>query len=236
MNAPLRLSALAGLLLLSATGLGAQSPAPTMTTEAKPAAKAAPANPFLLSPEEQARLHRLGLEDHTDMLRQLGITKLRPGRDPSPGSTSLPNYDSAKANPYPNWPDALILKDGRKVATAARWWQQRRPEIVEDFEREIVGRIPAGVPTVTWTVTETVPTTVAGRAVVARRVVGHVDNSAYPAIAVDIKMVVVVPADAAGPVPTLIMFGWGNLPDEPAPRFGPEPAAPPSHEQLIAAG
>ena len=236
MNTPLRLPALAGLLLLSATSLAAQSSASATTPEAKPAAKAAPANPFLLSPEEQARLHQLALEDQADMLRQLGITKLRPGRDPNPGSTNLPNYDPAKANPFPDWPDALTFKDGRKVATAAQWWEQRRPEIVEDFEREVVGRIPAAVPTVTWSVTETVRTTVAGRPVVARRVVGRVDNSACPAIAVEIRMVVVVPADAPGPVPTRVMFGWGNLPDEPAPRFGPEPAAPPSHEQLIAAG
>ena len=35
------------------------------------------------------------------------------------------------------------------------WWQQRRPEIVEDFEREVIGRVPANVPAVTWTVIET---------------------------------------------------------------------------------
>jgi hypothetical protein len=37
----------------------------------------------------------------------------------------------------------------------------------------------------------------------------------------------------------LVMFGFGNMPDEPAPRFGPpgsDPSDPPSTEQLIAAG
>ena len=37
--------------------------------------------------------------------------------------------------------------------------------------------------------------------------------------------------------PVLMMFGAGNMPGEPLPRFGkaPDPAAPPSTEQLIAA-
>ncbi len=232
MSSLVRSSLFVGVALLAAAALGAQQPA----TATPPAARPAPANPFLLSPEERARLHELGQQDQADMLRQLGITKLRPGRDPNPGSANLPNYDEAKANPYPDWPDALTLGNGTRVTTAAQWWQQRRPEIAEDFEREVVGRIPAGVPAVRWEVLEIVNTTVAGRPVVARRVVGRVDNSACPAINVEIKLVVAVPADAPAPVPTLMMFGWGNLPDEPAPRFGPEPAAPPSHEQLIAAG
>ena len=41
-----------------------------------------------------------------------------------------------------------MLKNGAKVTTADAWWKQRRPEIVEDFEREVVGRVPADVPAV----------------------------------------------------------------------------------------
>ncbi len=118
------------------------------------------------------------------------------------------------------------------------WWQKRRSEIVEDFEREVYGRVPANVPKVTWQVAETVETTVGGQPVVARRVVGHVDNSAHPAISVDITMAVVVPVNAKGPVPVLMMFGFGNMPGDPVFRFpgAQEPAAPPSTEQLIASG
>ncbi len=73
---------------------------------------------------------------------------------------------------------------------------------------------------------------------VAREVIGHVDNSAYPAVTVDIKMAVVLPAVADQPVPVLVMFGWGNMPDQPAPKFPgqTEPAAPASPDQLIASG
>src|SRR5207245_7897831 len=174
------------------------------------------------------------------MMRQLGITKLRPGANgrAAAGEPGAANYDPARANPYPDWPDVLTLKDGRKVTTAELWWQERRPEIAEDFEREVYGRVPEGVPKVTWTVAETVETAVGRQPVVARRVIGHVDNSADPAITVDIKMAVVLPVNATAPVPVLIMFGWGNMPGEPRPRFpgAQEPAAPPSTDQLIAAG
>jgi lysophospholipase L1-like esterase len=230
-----RILSLSALGILAPLWLWAQTPA-----SKAPAAPAPPVNPFRLSPEERARLERLSREDHADMMRQLGITKLRPGFNgfAKPGEPNAANYDPAKANPYPDWPDVLTLKDGGKVTTAEMWWQKRRPEIVEDFEREVYGRVPADVPKVTWTVTKTVETTVGGQPVVARRVIGHVDNSAYPAITVDIKMAVVVPVNAKGPVPVLIMFGWGNMPDEPLPRFPgfQEPAAPPSTEQLVASG
>ena len=179
-------------------------------------------------------------EDHADMMRQLGITKLRPGANgrAAAGEPGAANYDPARANPHPDWPDALTLKDGRKVTSAGMWWHERRPEIVEDFEREVYGRVPPGVPKVAWTVAETVDTTVGGQPVVARRVVGHADNSAHPALTVDIRMAVVVPTNAKAPVPVLIMFGRGNMPGEPGPQFPgvQEPAAPPSTDQLIAAG
>ena len=237
MSPSFRILALSGFFLLLTAPLGAQTAAPAPVI-AK--VVAAPVNPFLLSPEERERLQKLTNEDHADMLAQLGITKLRPGPSGStaPGTVNPANYDPAKANPFPDWPDVLTLKNGAKVTTAAQWWNQRRPEIMEDFEREVIGRIPANVPKVTWEVTETVNTTVGGRAVIARRVIGHIDNSVCPGIAVDIKMAVVVPAQTNGPVPVLMIFGWGNMPDEPLPKWPGmvDPIAPPSTEQLIAAG
>jgi lysophospholipase L1-like esterase len=213
--------------------LSAQTPSPTPSPSAA-------ASPFQLSPEERARLEQLSREDHADMLRQLGIVKLRPGPNgrAAAGEPGAANYDPARANPYPDWPDALTSKDGRKVTTPEQWWRKRRPEIVEDFEGDVYGRVPKEVPQVAWNVTETVRTTVGGQPVVARRVVGRAANSAHPAISVEIKMSVVVPVNAIGPVPALIMFGAGNMPGEPVPRFpgAQEPAAPPSTEQLIAAG
>ena len=46
-----------------------------------------------------------------------------------------------------------MLKSGQKVTTAPLWWNDRRPEIVEDFDREIYGRVPKETPKVNWEVT-----------------------------------------------------------------------------------
>src|SRR5450631_3279370 len=95
-------------------------------------------------------------EDHQNMMDQLGIKALRPGPSGTETAPDHANYDESTANPFPVLPDALTLKNGKKVTTAKMWWNQRRPEIVEDFEREVLGRVPKDVPKVTWTVTNTV--------------------------------------------------------------------------------
>ena len=151
-------------------------------------------------------------QDHRNMLDQLGIKALRPGPSGNESAPNHANYDEAKANPFPNLPEVLTLKNGKKVTTADMWLKQRRPEIVEDFDREVLGRVPKNVPKVTWAVTNTVTATVAGRPVVGKLVMGHVDNSAYPEITVDIQMTLVTPADAKGPVPVMMMFGGRGLP------------------------
>jgi hypothetical protein len=185
-------------------------------------------------------------QDHQNMKDQLGIKKLRPGPSGQTTATNSANYDPAKANPYPDLPDPLSLKSGQKVTTADVWWKQRRPEIAEDIEREVIGRVPKNVPKVTWSVTTQAVDRVVGEIPVnARQMVGHVDNSACPSIEVKIQMTLVTPKDAKGPVPVLMMFGgfggggFPRRPGEPAPtnRFGGGNFAdPPSTDQLIAAG
>jgi lysophospholipase L1-like esterase len=228
------------VLVLIASSLGALSVPSQLPTTASPTPLPAAPNPFQISPEERARLDQQGREDHADMLRQLGIVKLRPGANgrAAVGEPGAANYDPALANPFPDWPETLRLKNGSTVSTADEWWRTRRPEIVRDFEQEIYGRIPGNVPAVTWKTIETVGATLGGQPVTARRVVGHVDNAAFPKLTVDIRMAVVLPRNAKGPVPVLIMFGSGAMPGDPVFRFpgAAEPAAPPSTDQLIAAG
>jgi hypothetical protein len=183
-------------------------------------------------------------QDHKNMMEQLGIKVLRPGPSGRTGATNSANYDPARANPYPDLPDPLTLKNGKKVTTADAWWKQRRPEIMEDFEREVIGRVPKNVPKVTWTITTQATDRVVGEIPVnARQLVGHADNSACPSIEVKIQMTLVTPKDSKASVPVLMMFGgFGSFPrrpGEPAPtnRFGGGNFAdPPSTEQLIAAG
>jgi hypothetical protein len=144
-------------------------------------------------------------EDHQNMMDQLGVKTLRRGADPNNQST----FDEATANPYKDsMPDALTLKNGTKV-TRADQWPKRRAEIAEDFEREVYGRIPANVPKVTWEVTATNRGESGGIPTVTKTLVGHVDNSAYPQITVNIQASFTVPANATAPVPIMIEFGGG---------------------------
>jgi len=152
-------------------------------------------------------------QDHQNMMDQLGIKALRPGPSGDEKAPNHANYDESLANPYPNLPDVLMLKNGKKVTTAEMWSKERRPEIVEDFEREVYGRIPKNVPKVTWTVKVTDREFVGFTPVIAKELIGHVDNSAYPAIDVTIQMTLVLPANAKGPVPVLMMFGRTGLPN-----------------------
>ena len=162
--------------------------------------------------------------DHKNMMEQLGIKRLRPGPSGRTGATNSANYDPAKANPFPDLPDPLTLKDGRKVTTPEMWWKERRPEIVEDFEREVVGRVPKNVPKVTWTVVSNVTDGLVGKLRAnGKQLVGHVDNSAYPEITVDIRMTLVTPATNSGRVPVLMMFGGFGGGGMPRPAGSPAP-------------
>src|SRR5207253_8688515 len=88
------------------------------------------------------------------------------------------------------------------------WWKQRRPEIVEDFDREIYGRVPKATPKVTWEVTGTIEDKNGDVPVITKQLVGHVDNSAYPLIKVDIQLTLTTPANVKGPVPVMMEFGF----------------------------
>ena len=152
-------------------------------------------------------------QDHQNMMDQLGIKSIRHSFDSDQSSPYAANYDESKANPFPVIPDLMKMNNGRRVTSAQQWWNVRRPEIVEGFESEVYGRVPANVPKVTWIVEAEEIETLGMMRVKAKQLRGHVDNSACPSINVDIKMVVVTPADAKGPVPLLMMFGGANLPN-----------------------
>ncbi|HTU50350.1 MAG TPA: hypothetical protein VMF56_07130 [Acidobacteriaceae bacterium] len=194
MQIPMRLpSALASISLLAALTL---SPAPAL------AQNSSTPPPVTFTAEQ----------DHQNMMNQLGIQALRPGPSGDPKAPDHANYDESKANPWPNLPDALTLNNGQKVTTAKMWWQQRRPQIVHDFNEYVYGFVPKNVPAVTWSVVATEHEYVGFHPVIATELNGHADNSAYPLISVNLRMTLVTPADTNGPVPVLMMFGRSVFP------------------------
>jgi hypothetical protein len=145
-------------------------------------------------------------QDHLRILDLLHIRSLRPGPDGDPKSPNAANFDESKVNSY-SLPDPLVLKKGKRIKSGKDWWKRRRPEIVEDFDREIYGRVPAHTPQVKWEITSSVRDTVGGVAVITKNLVGHVDNSSYPQVHVDIQLSLITPANAPGPVPVMMEFG-----------------------------
>jgi len=175
--------------------------------------------------------------DHQHMLDQLHITSLRRGRDGGdPKSPFYANYDESKANPYPDLPDPLITKNGRKVTSPGMWWTVRRPEIVEDFDREIYGRVPAVTPSVNWQIISVTRTNNGDVPVLTKQLVGHVDNSADTNITVDIKLTLTTPANASHPVPVMMQFGFNFAAFSRLRTPLPRPTGPTWQQQVLARG
>jgi len=116
--------------------------------------------------------------------------------------------DESKVTPPQNLPDPLKLNDGKPVTSAKMWWDQRRPEIVESFDREILGRLPKNTPAVTWQVTSTATEKNGDVPVITKNLLGHVGYSSYLPINVDIQLTLTTPSNATGPVPVIMELSW----------------------------
>lgn len=147
-------------------------------------------------------------DDYQQMLAQLKITSVRPGPSGNPSAANAANTDETKASPYTLLPDPLVLKNGKKVTNAETWWKKRRPEIVEEFDREIYGRVPKQTPKVNWEVTSSIDSVIGGIPVLTKNLLGHVDNSSYPQLKVDIQLTVTTPKNSNKPVPVIMEFGF----------------------------
>jgi hypothetical protein len=123
------------------------------------------------------------------------------------------------------------------VTNAKTWGKQRRAEIVEDFDREIYGRVPRATPKVNWEIADTTKETKYDVPVITKKIVGHVDNSSYPLIKVDIQLTLTTPADAVGPVPVIMELSFVFPPGFrfPAPPPGASPPAGPAWQQQVLA-
>ncbi len=175
--------------------------------------------------------------DHAQMLGQLGIKEVRPGRDPNSNDPDrAPNYDEMKANPWIYYPDPLTTFDGKKVKSAKMWRKVRRPELVKVFEDEVYGRVPENVPAVHWEVVKEEKVDMEGIPCIRRDLAGVADNSACPSIEVRIQAQVTWPEAAKGPVPVIMEFGYifsGGF------RFPTRPGVPPAkswQQQVVERG
>jgi len=161
-------------------------------------------------PSKQYRdsIKNLSVADRQNMMDQLGIKDLRPGVSPDLKAANAANYDDAKAFPYNEIPELLVLKNGKKVTSPEVWIKKRRPELFELFDREVYGRTPLKTPEVRWEVVSQKEEIAGGVPVIAKILSGHVDNSIYPAVRVDIKLKLVTPKLSKKKVPVILEFSW----------------------------
>lgn len=210
---------------------------PAQTSAAKPApAQTAPA--YKPTPEELA-IQAASEKDHQRMMDLLGISQLRPGASGDPKAPNAANYDESKADIYGPPPDPLVLNNGKPVTNTAQWWKERRPQIVELFDREVLGRVPSHLPKVTWEVTSVRHEMNGQVPIVTKTLVGHVDNSADPKISVNIDLTLSTPANAKGPVPVIMELAFSKafmaMFLKRFPQFAPPANAGPAWEQQVLA-
>jgi len=182
----------------------------------------------------QQQDYRAAEADRRAMLDRLGIASTRPGADGfDRDAPNAANYDEARAG-TPALPELLRFADGAPVRTAEEW-PRRRAEIVELFDREVYGRVPATAPRIGWRVVKEERATEAGMAVVKRWLEGVADNSGWPQASAKIALRYTLPADAGEKLPVILSFGLPEGFRFPGPPRPPEPG-PPHSEQLLRSG
>jgi hypothetical protein len=134
------------------------------------------------------------------------------------------NYDESKVRPF-TLPDPLTMRDGRRVTDAKMWRTQRRPEIIQMYERDVYGRIPARTPEVRWQTAET-DQTAHGGAAIRKRIAGKMGSEAN---APEMNLVVYTPAQSKKPVPLILLLNFGG-------GGKPVPQDPPVAADIIARG
>lgn len=186
-----------------------------------------------MSQQTRDSLNKLSRADHQLMMKKLGISELRPGPSGNPNAPNAANTDESIASPYSSLPDPLVFKNGKTVKTPKQW-EKRRLEIVEEFDREVYGRMPKNIPDVTWEVISEKDTVNSEFPVNIKELRGRVDNSAYPALSVYISMTLTTPKNAESAVPVMIHFGFDWR------RFGRRPPrnndGPTWEQQLLEKG
>ena len=122
-----------------------------------------------------------------------------------PASAQI-NYDEAKIPEY-TLPDPLVSGDGQRVKDVKTWQTKRRPEILKMFQTQMYGRSPGRPKKMSFEVTSVDKKALGGKAI-RRQVTIHLAGP--KAKGPSINVLIYLPADAKGPVPTFVGLNFGG--------------------------
>ena len=116
------------------------------------------------------------------------------------------NYAEADVPKY-TLPDSLLFSDGRKVADAQAWFNERRPEILKLFESHVYGKAPGRPPGMSFETLSVDREALGGKAIRKEVVVyltGKIDGPR-------LDLLIYLPNDRAGPLPAFLGLNFfGN--------------------------
>jgi hypothetical protein len=122
--------------------------------------------------------------------------KIPPGNPPG-------MYDESKIPEY-NLPDPLIMMDGRRVTDTAVWNEERRPEILNLFEKNVYGKAMIGRPKgMHWEVKSEGQTVLNGSAIAKSVTIYFSEKNLWPKLDVNIVL-----PKAGKPVPVFLVSTW----------------------------
>ncbi len=121
------------------------------------------------------------------------------------GQPSEANYDESRVPSY-QLPDPLVTAAGMRVTTAQQWWQLRRPEVLQLFEREMYGKAPGRPNNLRWQVTEQSEDALAGLARRKQVTIFLSENDDGPRM----DVLIYLPRDVEGPVPTFLGLNFNG--------------------------
>ena len=123
---------------------------------------------------------------------------------PAAGADQPPtNTDEAKVREY-TLPDPLVMTSGKRVTSVAQWETKRRPELLHLFEQHQFGATPSKQISTKIDFFERDASGLGGDARRAQARIRFNDDPDAPVI----RVLRYVPANANGPVPTLLYIGF----------------------------
>ncbi|MDG1276200.1 MAG: acetylxylan esterase [Algoriphagus sp.] len=183
------------------------------------------------SQQSRDSISKLSQADHLLMMEKLGLESLRPGPSGNPAAPNAANADESKATPFSTLPDPLIFDNGNLVKNK-KDWEKRRMELKEHFDKEIYGRMPENIPNVSWEIIEEKDSLFGDVKARFKKLIGHVDNSSYPDLEVNLEMMMATPLETKTAAPLIMQFSWVW----PVGMNRPKPEGPTWQEQILKEG